>query len=456
MSSRSPWQPRLSEPSHGSVYERLAQAMRESIAARELAPGDRMPSHREIATHLGIATATVSKAFSRLIDEGHLSAVHGSGTFVSDFAQPSQRDAVIDLSMNVPPPNLGMGLLSRSLARIPQAFTGQSLARYTDVAGHERHREAFAHWLTWQGVQASRDTVLLSHGAQHAISLALLAASGPGAIVCTEAVTYSGALTAIRLNRQTAQPIAVDRYGMLPGALDRALGAAVRTTQARPIVYVTPTLHNPTGATMSPARRVEIVRVCREHDAVIIEDDVYSLFRPRGTVPLQSLAPERTWYVNSFSKSLSPSLRLGVLVIPKGEGEQVRLGLEASTAAVSPIIAELVAGWIADGTVGNVGLAMRAEAEERLQVAERIIGSHIERLPESGFHVWLPMARASAQLVLVEAARAGVLVTAPSTLETEREPERSGIRLCLGAASPEQLERALQALTTVLARALPA
>jgi DNA-binding transcriptional MocR family regulator len=81
-------------------------------------------------------------------------------------------------------------------------------------------------------------------------------------------------------------------------------------------VYVTPTTHNPTGASMGRLRRAQIAAVCARHDVAIVEDDVYSIFRPHDVTPIARIAPERTFYVNGFSKSLSPGLRLGMLVAP--------------------------------------------------------------------------------------------------------------------------------------------
>ncbi len=427
-------------------YARLAEALRQDIATGSIDVGTRLPAHRELAAELGLAVGTVTRAYAVLEREGLVRGEHGRGTFVT--GDDAGATDLVDLSVNVSPPALGAKVLRQALEGLPQTLPADVLSTYPEPAGSPRHRAAMAAWLTRQGVGASADRVLITHGAQHAITVALIAASASGGSVFTEHCTYPGALHAARQAGQRLVPVATDELGMVAEALDAALRACGRGGSRT--VYVTPTVHNPTGATMDERRRRDIVQVCRDHDVDIIEDEVYSIFRPDGLTPLAALAPERTWYVNGLSKSLSPSLRVGVLAVPEAHGARARAALQTTTHAVSPLMAELVVRWIRDGTAEDAAMALRAESEERLGIAAAVLGGYLPFVPSGGFHLWLPMSRQRAEESERLAARAGVLVTPSREPMTAPGGEEGGIRLCLGGAAESALSLALGRLRVVL------
>ncbi|MBO1806374.1 PLP-dependent aminotransferase family protein [Leucobacter ruminantium] len=448
MSTRSAWEPWIEDRGTAPLHERLAGALESDILQGTLAPGERLPAHRELAQHLSVSVGTVTRAYMNLERRGLVRGEHGRGTFVA--APDRARDAVelIDLSVNVPPPMLAAQKLASSLAALPQSVSAAELATYADPLGLPHHRRAIATWLDRQSMPVAPERVLITHGAQHALAVAFAAATAPGGIVLTEAHTYPGALEAARQSGQQLRAVHTDVQGVIPDALADELatiqGAASRT------VYLTPTLHNPYGYTMSQRRRRDIVDVCREHHATVIEDDVYSVFRDSRTTPLARLAPERTWYINGFSKSLSPGIRVGTLVAPEANQSQARAILQATTLGVSPLMAELVAQLVSDGTAAHVATALRAESEERLSLAASMLAEHISFLPAGGFHLWLPMPRSQAEEVAHLAAREGVLVTPPTTTSTDPLSEASGLRVCIGRPDPRQLERGLARLRKVI------
>lgn len=445
MRERSPWSPRLSE-SPGTVHERLVTALTEDIEDGVVGVGARLPAHRDLADRLEIGIGTVTKAYGELERRGLVRGVHGRGTFVAELQRRS-RD-IADLSINVPPPLLGDRLLANTLTALAGMLDADAFARYPDPTGSRHHRAAITAWLHDQGLDTLPERVLLTHGAQHAVSVALATAAGPNGVVLTETSTYPGAIAAARQTGQTLVPVEMDAHGMLPDVLHSAL------TQSSPkqprTVYVTPTLHNPTGSTMDARRRREIVAVCRAHDVTIIEDDVYSVFRPRNISPIARLAPERTFYVNGFSKSLTPGLRIGVLVAPEASTAHAASILQVTSLALSPLMCEIARRWIIDGTARHIGIALRAEAEERLDLAVTILDRHIARVPRSGFHLWLPLPRATAEEVTLRAAQNGIVITPPAATTVDPKATDAGIRLCLGGPPVPLLTDALHGLKRIL------
>src|SRR5262249_25147559 len=152
-------------------------------------------------------------------------------------------------------------------------------------------------------------------------------------------------------------PVALDDEGIVPRALD----AACR--KARPkALYVVPTLHNPTTATLPLARRQAVVEIARRYDLAIIEDDIYRMLAPQAPPPVAHLAPERTIYVTSLSKSLAPGLRLGYMVAPAAHRARVMRGIQSSIWMVSPIAAALATHWVLQGEFEAIAAAKRKEA----------------------------------------------------------------------------------------------
>jgi DNA-binding transcriptional MocR family regulator len=344
MKLQSTWLPRLAETTDPS-FERLTAALVEDIAAGLIGPGDRLPAHRELAWHLKVGVGTVTKAYAALARRGLVRSVHGRGMFVAAIS-PAARPT-IDLSINTPPHMLSDRLLSATLETLAHKLDAGMFSAYTPAAGRPEHRLQMARWLSEAGLDCRRENLLLTNGAQQALAIALAVAATRGAALFTEALTYPGALLIARRSGLKFGGIEMDEQGMTADALDKAL---TKDTSPRRVVYVTPTLHNPTTATMDVARRKDIVRVCRDHDAVIVEDDVYSAFAPPGHLSLATMAPERTFYVTGFSKTLSPGLRMGALVAPDWATGEAEACLMSGSTMAAPLSTAMMELWLSDGT----------------------------------------------------------------------------------------------------------
>lgn len=460
MKTQSSWHAWVEEGT-ATLYERLAAAIESDIRNGLLPPGTRLPAHRQLAQQLQIAVGTVTRAYLHLEQQGLVQGQHGRGTFVATSDQPgapalSGRSSasggaveLLDLSLNVPPPLIAAEKLATTLAQLSDAFLAADFSNYADASGVPRHRQVLAGWLSGQGVQADVERVLITHGAQHALAVAFAVTAPTRGTVYTEPHTYGGALSAARQALRQLVAVPVDEEGMIPEALAEDLQGANPEEPA--IVYLTPTLHNPYGISMPQHQRREIIAVCRHHDATIIEDDVYSTFRTPHTTPLVALAPERTWYINGFSKCMGPGLRVGVLIAPAQQLQRAATILQATALAVSPIMAELATRWIQDGTARDVATALRAESQERLALADTILGDYLARRPAGGFHLWLPLPRQRAEEVAHHVARAGVLVTPPASVLTDPAGQSAGLRLCIGRPTLHELDRGLRKLRRILA-----
>ncbi|MFJ3877603.1 PLP-dependent aminotransferase family protein [Streptomyces sp. NPDC090077] len=303
----------------GSLRARLMRALREAVHSGRLAPGTRLPPYRTLAADLGIARNTVADAYAELVEEGWLSARQGSGTRVAERAvplehgrprgpaRPVRRRTVHDLLPSSPdasafPRTAWLGAARRALAAAPHEAFGVG-----DPRGRIELRRTLTEYLARaRGVRTAPDRIVLCSGFAHALELLGGVLTGPVAVESYGLPFHREVLE--RAGRATV-PLTVDGRGARVGEL---AGTGARA------VLLTPAHQFPTGGPLHPERRAAVVDWARATGGVVVEDDYDGEFRydrqPVGAV--QGLDPERVVYVGSVSKSLSPALRMGWMVLP--------------------------------------------------------------------------------------------------------------------------------------------
>lgn len=443
----SPWNPRLSA-TKGRPYERLVTALAEDIADGAISCGDRLPPHRELSYQLKIGLGTVTKAYATLERRGLVQSVRGRGMFVASVTP--RPNAVIDLSINTPPRMLSDRLLAATLTGMARRLDAGTFGTYAPAAGRRDHRALMARWLASQRLEVAPDCILLCNGAQHALSIAFATACRPNGIMLTEATTYPGAIMLARQSGYQLNGLDLDGEGIVPEALERALQSPAAVSAAR-VLYVTPTLHNPTATTMSAARRQDIVRICRDYDVTIVEDDVYSIFAEPNLLPLATLAPERTLYVSGLSKAVSPGLRIGVLAVPPYFVERALSRLQATCSMASPLACMIMERWLADGTALSVAASIKLDTMKRHDLMRSTLPFDMPDHDVKGFHAWLPMRVTEAERLVKSAASMGVIVMGPHIPLIDPDASNSGIRLSIGSPAIGDLKQALSIIGGLLA-----
>lgn len=422
----------------GPRYLAIVQAFEEAMERGVLRVGQRLPAIREMAARLRVDVGTVSRAYAEMKRRRLVSSEVGRGTFVGD-RQPDaplsllqaapDASAFIDLSHNFPagaPPHPLIGWIE---AAQRSAWAGaEALSLQADI-GRPAQRETLAQWLASCAVQASADEVLITAGAQHGILLALQATTRPDEAVLCESTTFYGLLSAAHFLGRRLVPLAMDAEGLLPQALDEAL----RAQQGR-VVYCNPTLHNPTTRTMGLARREAIAQVCRRHDAVLIEDDVYGLFGGSGVVPLCALAPERTVYLTGFSKLLAPGLRVGVVRAPAYLMHRLGAGLRATTLMAAAPMVDLVCRLASEGQMPALAQARRAQVQERQAWLRELLPAPALAPPADAFHWWMPIGDWRSEAFAAAARDSGVGVAAGALFAADPAQQPAFARVCIAAA----------------------
>ena len=450
------WTPRLPADTQ-PLYVAIADAIADDTESGKLLPGTRLPTHRALAGSLGVDVTTISRAYAEAHRRGLVVGHVGRGTYVRGGArvQPAAREAVraalIDLTVNLPPEPSDAcdDAMRRSLADLARTPAIASLLAYAPVGGSAEHREAGAAWAATRGVATAADRVLVSGGAQQALTAILSAHCEPGDVVLTEALTYPGFIAAAALLRLRVVGVELDRDGLVP----EALAQACRTHRAK-LLLATPTLQNPTGSVMTVARRRRVASVLRDREVPVLEDDTYAPLVPDAPRPLSSLVPELGYFVSSFSKAVTPALRTAFVVAPNAQAA-ARLAphLQATGWLAAPLMSEIASRWVTSGTAAKVVEERRAEASARQAIVRERLGLPKSAGSPHALHHWLELPRQweRASDFVDALRRRGVLVTSGDAFAVDHTRPTRAVRVSLGAASSRAtLAHALEIIAGLL------
>ena len=389
-----------------SRYKSLVDAFAADIRSARLAPGTRLPTHRQLAASEGLALVTASRVYAELEAMGLVSGETGRGTFVRETSlppghgidQPDVTAGMLDLNYNYPSVPGQAELLRTALRQLALSGDLESLLRYQPHGGRLHERASFARHLLTRGLNVPAERVLIVNGAQHGLTVALMSLLQPGDVIAVDALTYPGFKALALALHLEVLAIPVTQSGPDLDALERLCRS--RSVRA---IYSMPTLHNPLGWVMSLEQRQQLIAIARAHDLHIIEDAAYAFLVENPPPPLAELAPERTVYVSGLSKNVAAGLRVGFIAAPAQTIAALERMIRVTAWNTPGVMTSIASAWLDDGTVSRLEVQKRQDAQARQIIAdEELAGLHSVRHPFSYF-VWLPLA---------EDARAEQVVTA--------------------------------------------
>lgn len=442
------WLPQLRQGA-GPRFLQIADALQQAVTDGALKPGDRLPPQRELAAHLGLDLTTVTRAYDEARRRHLLEGRGARGTYVA--APKVELTSVLDLSMNTPPSLDGVDfddLLKQGLAQVLMRTDNELLMTYHLGGGSASDREAGARWMEPIFGSMHPDQLVVCPGAQAAIAALILALTEPGDAILVEPTSYPGLrAAAIQFGRRVT-PVGADKHGMLPQALEEAC----RQHSAK-LVYLNPTLQNPTTVTMPAKRRKELAAVAKRCNARIVEDDPYWLLAESPPPPIATYAPDNVYYIATLSKCLTPGLRVAfVLVRDPVERARFLAAQRSFALMVAPLTAALATQWIVDGSASTLMRAVRDEARMRHRIARDVLAGRYAG-PGDGLHLWVDLPPCWQSYQLAQAAqREGLAVTPAEAFATD-DQSVNAIRISLGSVKDRALLRAgLQRLSRLLAR----
>lgn len=434
-------------------YKTLVDTLAAEIRQGRLAPGTRLPTHRELAAREGLALVTATRVYAELEAMGLVSGETGRGTFVREALLPrdlgidqqATAAGMVDLNFNYPSLPGQAELLRSALRQLASSGDLEALLRYQPHGGRHHERAIVARHLAGRGLTVDADQVAIVGGAQHGLATAVMALLQPGDVVATDALTYPGFKVLAEAHRLELAPIPAAGQGP---DLD-ALEALCKRRRVR-AVYAMPTLHNPLGWVMGASRRRQLVATARRHGLLIIEDAAYAFLAADPPAPLAALAPESTVYVGGLSKSVATGLRVGFVAAPAAWVPKIERAIRATTWNTPGVMTAIACGWLDDGTVARLEAEKRQDATTRQAIAgETLTGLRSIRHPASYF-VWLPLAaelRADKVAMALMSDRISVSTAEPFAT-TAQVPH--ALRLALGSVGLDALRDALEKLRRVI------
>ncbi|MCP3417868.1 PLP-dependent aminotransferase family protein [Bradyrhizobium brasilense] len=319
----------------------------------------------------------------------------------------------IDFGRNFPPPSpVVQRALTDTFADLGRANIADAI-RFPRFMGSVGDREAGATWLSQRlGQKPNLESVVLANGSQSILAMLLARFVKPGGVLLAEELTYPAIKPLSALFGIELRAVSMDAEGIEPASLDQAcieLGDSARA------LYCMPTLHNPTSATMSEARREDIARVARRYDLWLFEDDIYGILPEEAPPPLSLYAPERSWYILGLSKSLAAQLRVAYVVGPNSDISQDVFwpGVRTTNWMVAPLVAEVASHWLANGIGSDILRSVRAETLRRRALAASILPGKQISLSEFNYHLWIDLPEAWQLETFVKAARDAGAVVGP-------------------------------------------
>jgi len=442
------WLPKL-DSGAGPRYLQIADALERAMFEGLLKPGDRLPPQRELAARLDVDLTTITRAYDEARRRNLLEGRGARGTYVAvpkvELAQ------VLDLSMNVPPPPAGVkfdDLMKQGVSQVLLRADNALLMTYHLGGGSESDRAAGAKWLEPMFGKLDPEHIVVCPGAQAALAALILAHSAPGDVILSEPTVYPGLrAAAMQLGRQLVT-VETDESGMLPDALAKAC-----KRHAARLVYLNPTLQNPTTVTMPAKRRKEIAAAAVRCGLRIIEDDPYWLFADSAPSPVTRHAPDNACYISTLSKCLTPGLRVAFVVLRDAvERQRFISALRAFVLMAPPLTTALATQWIFDGSAQRLFQGVKEETQIRQQLAHELLAGRPGAATD-GLHIWLKLPSYWTSSDLARAAAVEGLAVTPAEAFSASVEGPHAIRISLGSVQDRKhLGAGLRRLSQLLTR----
>lgn len=479
-------------------YEHLAELLGTEIRSGRIAPGARLPSIRELTARHGISPSTAFQAYYRLEEKGLVRARERSGYYATGAGRPLpagpgervgsvagsrpgatpaparvaaridiselvfavlgavQHSEIVPFGSAFPAAELfPLKRLARSLA------TGGRLLQPRDTVtdlplGNAALRQQIAQRYLALGMVQPAEQIVVTSGALEALNLCLSAVAGPGDLIAIESPGFYGALQALERLQMKALEIPVHPQQGLDLA---ALAAALQRHPVKACWFMT-NFQNPTGASLAPEAKKELVALLARHRIPLIEDDVYAELYFGNRAPLPAKAFDRhglVMHCSSFSKTLAPGYRVG-WVAPGRFGTRIeRLKLMTTLSASLPAQAA-IADYLQHGGYDKHLRRLRHALESQQAALLAALAQHLPAevrasRAEGGYFTWLEFAPGFDTLALHRAALAQGVSLAPGPIFSARRGHRHCLRLNFGHpwnAGAEDAVRRLGALAAAL------
>jgi len=341
------------------------------------------------------------------------------------------------------------------------ANLGPVALQYGSGQGDPRLREQICDVMRLEGIEAHPDDVVVTVGSQQAVDLVTRIFCDPGDVVICEAPSYVGALGVFKAFQCDVVHAEMDADGLVPEALRQAIVATKAAGKTIKFLYTIPNFHNPAGVTLSAARRLEVLAICREHDILVLEDNPYGLlgFDQEPMRAMRADEAEGVIYLGSFSKTFSPGMRVGWALAPHAVREKLVLAQESATLCPPSFSQMAVSAYLTQhdwqGQIKQMREMYRERRDAMIQALEDLMPASCRwNKPNGGFFVWMTLPPGiDAKAMLPRAVTARVAYV-PGTAFFADGYGSGAIRLSFCYPTPERIREGVRRLAGVLEQEL--
>ncbi|MGI4845925.1 MAG: PLP-dependent aminotransferase family protein [Janthinobacterium lividum] len=367
-------------------------------------------------------------------------------SFIREILKITQRPEIISFAGGLPSP------ATFPVERMKAAYdkvlteTGKVALQYGPTDGYAPLREWIANSLSTEGSRILPEQILMTSGSQQALDLLGKVLIDEGSRVLVETPSYLGALQAFSVYRPEFKSVETDEHGLVPSSIE---GIA----QGARLLYALPNFQNPTGRSLSVERRQELVETCARLGLPLIEDDPYGTLSYRGepSPKMVAMNPDGVIYMGSFSKVLTPGIRLGYVCAPLPLVRRLELAKQAADLHTAQLTQMVVHEVVKDGFLDQHIPTIRKLYGDQCQVMLDAMLEHFPAgvswtKPEGGMFIWVTLPQSIDAMKLLEQSLAARVAFVPGAPFYANDPATNTLRLSFVTVPPERIREGIAIL----------
>jgi len=367
-------------------------------------------------------------------------------SFIREILKITQRPEIISFAGGLPSPaTFPVDVMKAAYDKV-LTQTGKVALQYGPTDGYGPLREWIANSLSTEGSRILPEQILMTSGSQQALDLLGKVLIDEGSRVLVETPSYLGALQAFSVYRPEFASVDTDEHGLVPSSID-AIAQGAR------LLYALPNFQNPTGRSLSLERRQELVETCARLGLPLIEDDPYGTLSYRGEPMPKMVAmnPDGVIYMGSFSKVLTPGIRLGYVCAPLPLVRRLELAKQAADLHTAQLTQMVVHEVVKDGFLDQHIPTIRKLYGDQCQVMLDAMTEHFPSgvtwtKPEGGMFIWVTLPKSVDAMKLLDQSLAARVAFVPGAPFYANEPETNTLRLSFVTVPPERIREGIAIL----------
>ena len=372
-------------------------------------------------------------------------------SFIREILKITQRPEIISFAGGLPSP------ATFPVERMKEAFdrvlssTGKVALQYGPTDGYAPLREWIANSLSAGGAKIVPEQILMTSGSQQALDLLGKVLIDEGSRALVETPSYLGALQAFSVYGPEFVSVETDDHGLVPESLDGVAKGAR-------LLYALPNFQNPTGRSLSVERRVQLVETCARLGVPLIEDDPYGALSYKGepSPKMVAMNPDGVIYMGSFSKVLTPGIRLGYVCAPLPLVRRLEMAKQAADLHTAQLTQMVVHDVVKDGFLDQHIPSIRTLYGNQCQVMLDAMAEHFPAgvswtKPEGGMFIWVTLPKQLDAMKLLDQAIAAKVAFVPGAPFFANEPQHNTLRLSFVTVPPERIREGIAILGKLIA-----